>query len=225
MLEFRGCLPSAAQAVAGLDVVVSLSDVPESFDRTLAEGKPAGRPVLAVRRGATPELVRHGVDGFLVEPGAVDEAAAFLLRLAEDAELRRRLGCAGREHATVNFSRQRFERALRRLHAGLPGRLSAPVRSFAAWRLRAGRPDDVQAHPLSAHLPSAKRSFANDETPVSAARPRRTVLARGVTRHLAYALRSRHARGMGTTRRCSPGSLQAAAAARCPRPSRAPAGV
>ena len=64
--RFAGYVADPADAIRQVNVVVSFSLVPESFGRTIAEAMAARRPVIAYRWGAAPELVRHGIDGFLV---------------------------------------------------------------------------------------------------------------------------------------------------------------
>ncbi|HEX7734448.1 MAG TPA: glycosyltransferase [Ktedonobacteraceae bacterium] len=50
-----------------------------------------GLPTVAADSYALPELVRHEGNGFLFKPGNSSEMASYLDRLAEDAELRRRM--------------------------------------------------------------------------------------------------------------------------------------
>jgi glycosyltransferase involved in cell wall biosynthesis len=75
---------------------------------TTIEALAGGRPVVATRVGGVPDVVRDGEDGFLVEPGAVDELADRLARLAADGELRRRMGEAGRVRVLERYSVQRL---------------------------------------------------------------------------------------------------------------------
>ncbi|MBW2424556.1 MAG: glycosyltransferase [Deltaproteobacteria bacterium] len=53
---------------------------------------------------AMPDLVEEGRSGHLVPPGDPDALEQALLRLVEDAELRRRMGERGRERAVTDFS-------------------------------------------------------------------------------------------------------------------------
>jgi glycosyltransferase involved in cell wall biosynthesis len=64
----------------------------EPFGLVVAEAMAAGTPVVATPRGSLPELVEHGVTGFLGE--ADDELAAFVARVGEldRAASRRRAG-------------------------------------------------------------------------------------------------------------------------------------
>jgi glycosyltransferase involved in cell wall biosynthesis len=93
---------------------------------SVIEALAAGRPVVATRVGGIPDVVRDGEDGFLVEPGATDELAERLARLAEDPELRERLGGAGRERVLPRYAVDRLVDDVDRLYrsllasAGLP---------------------------------------------------------------------------------------------------------
>jgi glycosyltransferase involved in cell wall biosynthesis len=65
-------------------VVVVPSLFYEHFGYTLAEAMLAGRPVVAARIGALPELVEHEVTGLLAEPGDGPALAALTRRALED---------------------------------------------------------------------------------------------------------------------------------------------
>jgi glycosyltransferase involved in cell wall biosynthesis len=54
----------------------------------------AGVPVVAEGVGQNREMIRHGETGWLVEPGDVVSFADGVVRLLEDAPLRKRLGQA-----------------------------------------------------------------------------------------------------------------------------------
>ena len=76
----------------------------EGFGIVLLEAMLAGLPVVATRVSAVPEVVVPGQTGELVEAGDVDGVARELTTLLGDAELRSRLGAAGRERARTEFS-------------------------------------------------------------------------------------------------------------------------
>jgi glycosyltransferase involved in cell wall biosynthesis len=80
----------------------------EGFGVVCAEAMAHGRPVVACAVGGLLDLVVDGETGLLVP--ALDPAAlrAALERLLGDAELRRRLGDAGRARARAAFSWERF---------------------------------------------------------------------------------------------------------------------
>ena len=56
----------------------------------------AGLPVVAVDAGGPAEIITTDVDGLLVALGDVDAMAGALRRLADDPDLRTRLGAAAR---------------------------------------------------------------------------------------------------------------------------------
>ena len=69
---------------------VMLGAWPEPFGLVAAESLVLGTPVIARRAGALPEIVEHGVDGFIVDD--LDEARLAIARLhtLDRAEIRRR---------------------------------------------------------------------------------------------------------------------------------------
>src|SRR5262249_38793901 len=85
----------------------------------------SGRPVVATRVGGVPDVVRDGVDGFLVEPGSVEELAQRLAELARDPELRNRMGAAGHERVLPRYAVSRLvddvDELYRELLARQPG--------------------------------------------------------------------------------------------------------
>src|SRR5262245_38973399 len=85
------------------DVVSQVSRWEEAFGWVIAEAMAAERPILATRVGGVPELVEDGVTGMLVDKRDVAAIAQGLLRLLSDADLRRRMGTAGRRAAERKF--------------------------------------------------------------------------------------------------------------------------
>jgi glycosyltransferase involved in cell wall biosynthesis len=56
------------------------------------------KPIVALQSGGTPEIVPDGEVGLLAPVDDIEGLAERLLRLMNDASLRRELGAAGREH-------------------------------------------------------------------------------------------------------------------------------
>ena len=69
----------------------------EGFGIVFLEGMAFGLPALACREGGAGEIVRHGESGHLFAPGAADELAGVLRRLAGDREELLRLSLAARK--------------------------------------------------------------------------------------------------------------------------------
>ena len=66
-----------------------------------------GTPVVATDVGAIGEVVEDGVTGYLVPPLNPQATAEATLRLLGDADLRGRMGRAGRERVVDRFSVER----------------------------------------------------------------------------------------------------------------------
>lgn len=84
-----------ATAYAALDVFVH-TGTEETFGQTLQEAHASGLPVIAPRAGGPIDLVDHGTTGYLYDPDASGEFRAHVATLAADADLRARMGEAGR---------------------------------------------------------------------------------------------------------------------------------
>jgi glycosyltransferase involved in cell wall biosynthesis len=65
------------------DVVAFPSLLPEAFGRVAVEGMATGRPVVASRVGAVPEILSGPMARFLVAPGSVEELATRLAGLLD----------------------------------------------------------------------------------------------------------------------------------------------
>jgi glycosyltransferase involved in cell wall biosynthesis len=87
--------------------IFSLPSVQEGFGIVFLEAMAAGRPIVAARAAAVPEVVRNGM---LVEPGNAEALADAILRLYRDPDLRASLGKIGsqnvEEFAMLRVARQ-----------------------------------------------------------------------------------------------------------------------
>ena len=64
----------------------------------------AGKPVIGTCFGGTPEAVLDGETGTIINPENIDEFAEAILELLGDPEKRKRMGEAGRNRISDNFS-------------------------------------------------------------------------------------------------------------------------
>jgi glycosyltransferase involved in cell wall biosynthesis len=62
-------------------------------------------PVISTRVGGIPELVREGVDGLLIDAGDRAALSSAIIELAQNAELREKMGIAARDQVERNFSK------------------------------------------------------------------------------------------------------------------------
>ncbi|GFR39619.1 hypothetical protein Agub_g83 [Astrephomene gubernaculifera] len=88
-----------SSAYASSDVFVMPSES-ETLGFVVLEAMAAQLPVVAVRAGGIPDIIRpedNGVTGFLYEPGDEERAAELVGQLAADLELRARVGARARQ--------------------------------------------------------------------------------------------------------------------------------
>lgn len=76
----------------------------EAFSKVVAEAMACGKPVVATRTGALPELVSEGGTGFLVPFGSPTEISDRLILLLGDGGLRAAMGIRGRETVQSQFT-------------------------------------------------------------------------------------------------------------------------
>ena len=93
----------------------------ENLPLAVLEALAAGKAIVASAVGGVPELVRHGKEGLLFNPGDVAALARRMLTLLEDAPLRRRLERGARARSAA-FSWRRAARAYLRLYRSAAAR-------------------------------------------------------------------------------------------------------
>jgi glycosyltransferase involved in cell wall biosynthesis len=115
---FLGYQHDVAPFYAAFDALV-LPSANEGTPVSAIEALAAGRPVVATRVGGVPDVVRDGVDGFLVDPGDVASVAARLAELAADPARAREMGEAGRTRVRERYSVGRLVDDVDRLYREL----------------------------------------------------------------------------------------------------------
>src|SRR4029077_4151905 len=85
-----------------------LPSVNEGTPVSVIEALAAERPAVATRVGGIPDVLRDGVDGFLVDAGDADDLAKKLALLAADPALRAQMGAAGRAHVLERYAVERL---------------------------------------------------------------------------------------------------------------------
>lgn len=92
--------------------VLSSVGLGEAAPVSVMEAMACGLPAISSIIGGTPELIDHGVDGFLIPQEDVAGFAAAFLQLGQDSGLRLRMGQAARSKAEQKFSADAFARQL-----------------------------------------------------------------------------------------------------------------
>jgi glycosyltransferase involved in cell wall biosynthesis len=118
-VRFTGHLSDMPVVYAALDILAAPSRW-EGFGLMLAEAMAAGRPIVAARAGAIPEVVVENATALLVPPRDAPALAQALLDVLRDPALARRLGEAGVVRAR-DFSWERSGAALDALYRRVLG--------------------------------------------------------------------------------------------------------
>jgi glycosyltransferase involved in cell wall biosynthesis len=101
--RFPGYVEEPVRIMSEIDVLVHPADN-ESFGRVVVEAMAARLPVVGVHGGGVGEIVSNGETGLLSAPDDPSALADSIDRLIADAELRARLGSAGRRRAENLYS-------------------------------------------------------------------------------------------------------------------------
>jgi len=97
------------EALAAADACIAiLKPIPQyrtTYPNKVFDYMAAGRPVILAIDGCIREVVEQAGAGIAVRPGDPEELAQAVVRLAEQPDLRRRMGEAGRKQVEQNFAR------------------------------------------------------------------------------------------------------------------------
>lgn len=138
-IKFLGYCESPCKAMAAANVILNLSNFAESFGRTVAEAMAARRPVIAYEWGALPELVRHGVSGYLAPYRDTAAVASFVMKFCQNPELVQKMGEAGRTSIAAGFTPECLHQQL----------LKAYQQIFAITSFAIGQPGTLNSGTLN----------------------------------------------------------------------------
>ena len=114
--------------------VFAFASTTETFGNVVLEAMASGSPVVALREGGVGEIVRDGETGILLDPDAPPDAfARALIRLADRAEIRRRMAEAARAYAEsqswdaiMDALRDRYAQVIEQAHSSREPSPTAP---------------------------------------------------------------------------------------------------
>jgi glycosyltransferase involved in cell wall biosynthesis len=115
-----------ADAYAAADVFVNPVRVPESFGRASCEALVAGRPVVATRVGAIPEVLEDAETALLVPPDDPEALTAAVVKMLLDRDYAERIVGAGRRDILDRFSPDRARAAFKRVISDVTSRSPRP---------------------------------------------------------------------------------------------------
>jgi glycosyltransferase involved in cell wall biosynthesis len=117
-VDFRGFRDDIWAELAGMDILVHASIMPEPFGQVVVEAMLAGIPVIASAGGGPEEILTDGVNGLLYPAGDIEALAEALQRLRGDDLLRADLSHEGRIRA-ASFSPQAAASSIMALYGRL----------------------------------------------------------------------------------------------------------
>jgi glycosyltransferase involved in cell wall biosynthesis len=117
-LEFTGFEKDIPGKLVLMDALYLLS-YREGLPVSLIEGCAAGLPVVGTDVGGISEIVKDGLNGFLVPVEDIESGSSIMVKLAEDIKLREDMGRYSRNLAEKNFSLQRMITEYERNYAWL----------------------------------------------------------------------------------------------------------
>jgi glycosyltransferase involved in cell wall biosynthesis len=115
---FLGYQDDVAALYSAIDVLL-LPSANEGTPVSVIEALAAERPAVATRVGGVPDIVRDGVDGYLVAPGDTEALAERLALLARDPLKRARMGAEGRARVLERYTVARLVDDTDRLYTSL----------------------------------------------------------------------------------------------------------
>jgi L-malate glycosyltransferase len=101
-VRYVGVVDEVAPLLKAADLLLLPSET-ESFGLVALEAMASGVPVVASDVGGLPEVVEHGVTGFLAPVGDIDAMAAYCVEILGDCEVAKRFGRAARARAAQVF--------------------------------------------------------------------------------------------------------------------------
>jgi glycosyltransferase involved in cell wall biosynthesis len=168
-LRIAGYRDTPADAIAEIDVVLSLSSFQESFGRTVLEAMAASRPAIVYDHGAPPEMIVHGDTGYVVPYGDTKAVADAIEGLIADRRGALRMGLKARDHAQTTFGRAAYNAAMAQAYAPLletlaadpvlPEKMVLPARNLPIRTARA----DMKIAYFCWHFPVPSETFVLNE--------------------------------------------------------------
>ena len=83
------------------------SSAPEPFGLTMLEAMAMAKPMIVTNMGGMPEIIKHGINGFVVPVRDFEAMAAKVCQLLEDVKLRERFGYTGRQMVESQYTKEK----------------------------------------------------------------------------------------------------------------------
>jgi glycosyltransferase involved in cell wall biosynthesis len=103
------------------DIFVLSSITREGLGMALIEAMAVGLPLIGSRLGGIPEIIKHGVNGFLFSQGNAEELAESIEKLIKNKEMAVNLGERGKEIFREKFTCQKMTKNIEQLYDSFYG--------------------------------------------------------------------------------------------------------
>lgn len=113
--EWIGFVEEVEQEYKRADVILNFSES-ESFSITCLEASFFGRPVIATNCGGPAEIIENGITGYLVANRNIEEMISAMRILANNSELRIKMGTMGKESVRTRFGVENTSRRLESMY-------------------------------------------------------------------------------------------------------------
>jgi glycosyltransferase involved in cell wall biosynthesis len=117
--RFVGEIEDVREIISIFDLGVVASVGSETICRVAQEFMAMGKPVVGTFVNAIPEVIKNGVNGFVVEPGNGEALGEAILKLVQDKEERVNLGNRARSSVEEEFSLGRFAQVTEEVYFNL----------------------------------------------------------------------------------------------------------
>lgn len=102
---FLGWVTDPYEFMSNVDLPV-LTSISESFSYTILESAMLKKTAVSSNVGGISDLIDHGENGFLFEPGDYNMLAEYIMKLIDDSKLRQEMGQKLHDKARAKFSLQ-----------------------------------------------------------------------------------------------------------------------
>lgn len=115
---FLGWLDDPNELMSSIDISV-LTSISESFPYSILEGAKFKKATISTRVGGIPDLIEHGKNGYLFEPGDHIRFSELILELAGDENKRTAMGEKLYEKSVMDFSVESMARTQSSIYSGI----------------------------------------------------------------------------------------------------------
>jgi glycosyltransferase involved in cell wall biosynthesis len=99
-------LKEVAQLYSVSEVCIYPSSAGEPFGLTMLEALSSAKPMIVTDAGGMPEIIRDGINGYVIPVKDFEALASRITRLFADEDLRRRFGYTGRQMVDAYYTKE-----------------------------------------------------------------------------------------------------------------------